>query len=77
MRTHIEIIETIGVTALAERLYGHMPAGRWPSVRSFANTVQAWKRAKSIPAEYWQAAAEADVASLEELAAAAARRVAA
>jgi hypothetical protein len=35
------------------------------------NTVKAWKRNDSIPGPYWQAFADANLATLEELAAAA------
>jgi len=41
---------------------------------SDANTVHAWKRTESIPAPYWKALAEAEIATLEELAEAAANR---
>lgn len=36
-----------------------------------ANTVKAWSRTDSIPGAYWQALADARLATLEELAAAA------
>lgn len=39
-----------------------------------ANTVHAWKRTESIPAPYWKSIANAEIASLDELAEAAANR---
>lgn len=39
-----------------------------------ANTVHAWKRLDSIPAPHWKAIAGAEIATLEELAEAAANR---
>lgn len=41
------------------------------------NNVKAWARLDSIPAPHWQAFADSNAATLEELAAAAARRKAA
>lgn len=40
------------------------------------NTVKAWNRLDSIPAAHWQAIAGAEAATLDELAAAAARKAA-
>lgn len=65
MRSHVEIIKSVGATEMARRL-GIEP-----------NTVHAWVRANSIPAGYWRALADAEMASLSELAEAAeARRLA-
>jgi hypothetical protein len=44
-------------------------APRWTPVDG--NTVKGWKRNDSIPGPYWQAFADARIATLEELAAAA------
>ncbi|HYD45126.1 MAG TPA: hypothetical protein VEA79_07675 [Phenylobacterium sp.] len=72
MRTHREIIETNGgSTRVAEDLFVVLPAGRWETAQALANTVAAWKRSDSIPSEYWAAIADLDMATLEELAAAA------
>lgn len=38
------------------------------------NNVKAWKRLNSIPSGHWQAIADAGVATLDELAAAAAKK---
>lgn len=53
------------------------PASLGRKINVDANTVKAWNRINSIPAPHWQALAEAEAASLDELAAAAARRIAA
>ena len=63
MRTHQQIIDdSQGPSALA-RVVGAEP-----------NTAKQWKRNDSIPAPYWDAIAKAGLATLEELAAAAASR---
>ena len=63
MRTHIQIIEDAkGPTALA-RAIGVDP-----------NTAKAWGRNKSIPGAHWVSVAAAGIATLEELALAAAVR---
>ena len=62
MRTHQEIVAEVRPAVLA-KLIGVDP-----------NTAKQWKRSDSIPAPYWDAVAKAGVASLEELAAAAAVR---
>lgn len=64
--SHQEVIERGGGPARFARTIGADP-----------NTVKAWKRLNSIPAPYWQAVAGADLATLDELAIAAARRIAA
>lgn len=68
MRTHADIVKSFGAAALA----------RWLSDRGLKvhqSTPQRWSDRDSIPAEYWSALAEAGVATLDELAAGAARRV--
>lgn len=63
MRSHQQVIDDAkGPSALAHTL-GVEPG-----------TVKQWKRNNSIPAPYWQAISEADIATLDELAAAAATR---
>lgn len=79
MRTHRQIIDDAnGATALAEKLHPLL-IGRWETAKALANTIQAWKRQNdgegSIPAEYWQALSDLEVATLEELAAAKAQGV--
>lgn len=64
--SHKDIIDRNGGPASLGRKIGVDP-----------NNVKAWKRLGSIPAHHWQAIAEANAASLEELAEAAARRIAA
>lgn len=63
MVTFLSIFERTGATEMARRI-GFTDA----------NTVHAWKRTDSIPAAYWKALAEAGIASLDELAEAAANR---
>lgn len=61
MRTHLQIIaDAGGYRALAEKL-GEAP-----------NRVRFWVRRESIPHNKWKAVADARVATLEELATAAA-----
>lgn len=63
MRTHHQIIcDAGGYKPLAEKL--EQPAGR----------VRFWERRKAIPPEQWKAVSEAGIASLDELATAAAER---
>ncbi len=71
LKTHEQILAEIGATALAERLFPHLPAGRWADASKLANTVQAWKRSKSIPGEYWRTFDLAGIATVEALMAAA------
>jgi hypothetical protein len=63
MVTFLSIFERTGATEMARRI-------GFPD----ANTVHAWKRTDSIPAAYWKALAEAGIATLDELAEAAANR---
>lgn len=60
--------------AVIERNGG--PAKFARAIDADPNTVKAWKRLNSIPAPYWQAVASADLATLDELAEAAARKAA-
>lgn len=60
--SHTAIIARNGGPAAIGRLIGVDP-----------NTTKAWKRLDSIPAAHWQSLANAGVATLDELAAAAAR----
>ncbi|MBA4754582.1 MAG: hypothetical protein H2050_07110 [Sphingobium sp.] len=60
--SHTAIIARNGGPAAIGRLIGIDP-----------NTTKAWKRLDSIPAAHWQSLANAGAASLDELAAAAAR----
>ena len=63
MRTHLQVItDAGGYKAAAERL-GLMP-----------NRVRFWERRQAIPPEEWAAVAQAGLATLEELARAAAAR---
>lgn len=63
MRTHQKIIKDAGgATKVAEVLSA---SGRKVS----ANTVQGWAREDSISADFWNALADAELATLEELAA--------
>lgn len=66
MRTHTGIIADAGGDTALGNIIG-APAGN----------VKQWRRNDSIPAPYWQAISDHGLASLEELAAHAARRVAA
>lgn len=66
MMTFPEIFKRTGPTEMARKIGFDDP-----------NTVHAWKRTESIPAPYWKAIADAGVATLEELAEAAAARRAA
>lgn len=63
MRTHSQIIKDAGgVSAFAK------------SINIDANTAKAWPRLDSIPARYWEAVVLAELATLTELARAAALR---
>jgi hypothetical protein len=55
---------------IIERAGGPAALGR--SIQVDSNTVKSWKRLDSIPSAYWQAIALADIATLEEMAFAAA-----
>ena len=66
MRTHDKIIADAG---------GPMEVKRRLNLVAPIHTVRSWSARKSIPAEYWQAFAANDLASLEELAADAVRRL--
>ena len=63
MTTFAQIFDRTGPTEMARRIGFDDP-----------NTVHAWKRTESIPAAYWRKLADAEVATLDELADAAARR---
>ncbi len=63
MRTHLQIIKDAGGPSAIGRIVG-----------AEANTAKQWKRNDSIPAPYWAALADAKVATLDELAKAAATR---
>lgn len=63
--SHQAVIERAGGPAKFARAIGADP-----------NTVKAWKRLNSIPAPHWAAVAGAHLATLTELADAAARRAA-
>lgn len=60
MRTHAEIVSAIGAERLAEM--------RGVSI----HTARSWAQRDGIPAEHWAALATAELATLEELAKAAA-----
>lgn len=63
MRTHTEIVNAAG----ADRLAGLR--------RVSLHTARSWAQRDSIPSEHWSDIAEAKLATLEELAAAAASKV--
>jgi len=65
MKHHRDIIRDTGAEAIRSML----------GLESI-NTVRAWARRNSIPAEHWVALARAKVATLEQLAEAAAMRAA-
>lgn len=61
MRSHTEIVRTFGAVALARHL----------NAKGFAvqlSTPQRWADRGSIPGQYWNALAEDEIATLEELA---------
>jgi len=63
MRSHQQIIEDANGSSAVARRIGAEPG-----------TVKQWKRLDSIPAPYWAALAGEKIATLEELAEAAAAR---
>ena len=63
--THSDIIVAAGGPSALGRKIGVDP-----------NTTKAWKRLNSIPAPHWKAVADAGIASLEDLASAAAAKAA-
>jgi hypothetical protein len=63
MRTHEQIIAAANGPSALARIVG-VDAG----------TAKKWRKGDSIPAPYWEAIAEAKIATLEELAAAAATK---
>ena len=70
-RTHAEIVRSHGAQALRSLLIDRGYQLPNPS------TTQRWADRDSIPGEYWNAIADAGIATLEELATAAAARKAA
>lgn len=68
---HPEIYPSPSHTAIIARNGGPAAIGRLIGIDP--NTTKAWKRLDSIPAAHWQSLANAGAASLDELAAAAAR----
>ncbi len=64
MRSHRDIIRSAGVQVVHDAV----------GFADKMHTVRSWSQRDSIPAEHWQALSEARLASLEELAAAAARK---
>lgn len=67
MRTHRQIIQKHGASRLVRDLQG-------VGVRVNVTTPQRWADRDSIPGEYWATLADLEVATLDELAAAAASR---
>lgn len=72
---HPSASETPSHRAIIARNNGPAAVGRLIGVDP--NTVKAWNRNDSIPAAHWHAVAGAGLATLDELAEAAARRLAA
>ncbi|ALJ08259.1 hypothetical protein JL11_07820 [Brevundimonas sp. DS20] len=68
MRTHDQIIADAG---------GPMAVKKRLDLSKPIHTVRSWSARKSIPAEYWHGFASTGLATLEELAEAAALRLAA
>lgn len=68
MRTHQQILKDVGPVNVPSRL-GREDLKVW--------TIRSWAHRDSIPGEWWSAFARAEIASLEELAEAAARKTAA
>lgn len=64
MRSHDQIITDAGGPTAVARQVGARPG-----------TVKQWRRAESIPAPYWQAIAQLNLATLDELAGAVAKGV--
>jgi len=72
MRTHAQIIaDAGGHHGLTRSLLPHLPDQDEVTLRK---RVLAWARTDSIPGEYWALLAQIDVAPMDELAEAAARR---
>lgn len=67
MRAHREIIESAGGDHAVAAALGSASGVN-------ASRVRFWRRRNSIPAEWWASLARAGVATLEELAAGAAKR---
>jgi hypothetical protein len=63
--------ETLTHAELIDRAGGPAKTGASLEPPVDGNTVKGWKRNDSIPGPYWQAFADANLATLEELAAAA------
>lgn len=63
--------ETLTHSDLIDRAGGPAKVGSLLNPAVDGNTVKAWKRNDSVPGPYWQAFADANLATLEELAAAA------
>lgn len=64
--------ELLSHRAIIARANGPTAVGR--EINVDPNTVKAWSRLDSIPAPHWQAITDAGLATLEELAAAAAAK---
>lgn len=71
MRTHKQIIADAGGALNIARLFADQGA----TLEGFRKRVTAWASTDSIPAPYWQALVRHRVASFEELAEAASRRL--
>lgn len=69
MRNHRQIVTDVGASALVRLL-----AARGVSVHQ--STPQRWAERNSIPGEYWATLTDMGLATLEELAEAAGRRIA-
>lgn len=67
MRTHQQIVQSYGASALARDL-------REAGVQVHQSTPQRWADRNSIPGEYWGALEALKAATLRELAQAASRR---
>lgn len=67
MRDHATIVRDYGALALARLL-------NETGLEVHASTPQRWADRNSIPGEYWAVLVEKEIATLEELAAAADRR---
>ena len=65
MATHSDIIKRAGTPATVLEKIGNIVS---------VHTVTSWRQRNSIPAEHWKTLCEAGLATLEELAAAAAER---
>jgi len=69
MRTHRDIVQAHGASALVRDLAGM-------GIKVHQSTPQRWAERDSVPGEYWAALVSLGAANLEELAAAAARKTA-